>query len=49
MNWEAIGAIGEIGGAVLLLASLIYLGVQIRDTKRQMSAGECAGKIGFLA
>jgi hypothetical protein len=38
MNWEAIGAVGEITGAILLLGSLIYLGVQIRDTKRQMSA-----------
>lgn len=38
MNWDAIGAIGEIAGAVLLLVSLAYVGVQIRDTKRQISA-----------
>jgi len=38
MNWEAIGAVGEITGEVLLLDSLVYLGVRIRDTKRQMSA-----------
>jgi hypothetical protein len=38
MNWEALGAIGELTGAMLLLGSLVYVGVQIRDTKRQMVA-----------
>ena len=30
MNWDAIGAIGEIIGAVAVVASLAYLAVQIR-------------------
>jgi len=30
MNWESIGAIGEIIGAIGVIASLIYLSVQIR-------------------
>ena len=30
MNWEAIGAIGEILGAMAVFASLIYLAIQIR-------------------
>ena len=30
MNWDAIGAIGEIIGAVAVVLSLIYLGFQIR-------------------
>ena len=30
MNWEAIGAIGEILGATAVFASLIYLAIQIR-------------------
>ena len=30
MNWDAIGAIGEIVGAVAVVASLAYLAVQIR-------------------
>ena len=30
MNWEAIGAIGEILGAVAVVISLIYLALQIR-------------------
>ena len=38
VNWEALGAFGELFGAVLLLGSLVYVGVQIRDTKRQMMA-----------
>lgn len=36
MNWDAIGAIGELLGAMLLMASLVYVGVQIRDAKRQI-------------
>ena len=30
MNWEAIGAIGEVIGALAVVASLIYLASQIR-------------------
>lgn len=36
MNWEAIGAIGEIGGALAVLVSLIYLAVQIRQNTKMM-------------
>ncbi len=31
MNWDAIGAIGEILGAIAVLATLIYLAAQIRQ------------------
>ena len=31
MNWEAIGAIGEIIGAVVVMATLIYLAIQMRQ------------------
>lgn len=34
MNWDAIGAVGEIAGAVAVLISLIYLAVQIRNGRR---------------
>ena len=27
MNWEAIGAVGEVGGALLVGVTLIYLGL----------------------
>jgi hypothetical protein len=36
MEWDAVGAIGEILGAVGVLASLIYLGVQIRRNSMQI-------------
>ena len=30
MNWDAIGAIGEIDGAIAVVATLFYLAAQIR-------------------
>lgn len=38
MNWEAIGAVGEILGAVAVLFTLIYLGLQIRQNMRLTKA-----------
>lgn len=34
MNWEAIGAVGSILGAIAVLATLIYLSIQIAQTQR---------------
>ena len=34
MNWNAVGAIGEIAGAIAVVLSLIYLAVQIRTSNR---------------
>ena len=31
MNWDAVGAIGEIIGAVAVVATLYYLALQIRE------------------
>ena len=36
MNWEAIGAIAELLGAIGVIASLIYLATQIRQNSRQL-------------
>ncbi|MCB1669689.1 MAG: hypothetical protein R3F41_10945 [Gammaproteobacteria bacterium] len=33
MNWEAIGAIGEILGAMAVVMTLVYLAVQVRYAK----------------
>ena len=33
MNWEAIGALGETLGAILVLITLIYLATQVRYAK----------------
>ena len=35
MDWDAIGAIGEIVGALAVVASLLYLGMQIRRQTRE--------------
>ncbi len=39
MNWTAVGAIGELLGGVVIVITLIYLGIQIRqNTKNLRSA-----------
>ena len=35
MNWDAISAIGQVAGAVAVLAPLVYLSIQVRHTNRQ--------------
>ncbi len=30
MNWEAIGAVGEVGGAIAVVATLVYVALQVR-------------------
>ena len=34
MNWDAIGAIGEIAGALGVIATLMYLAIQLRQSTR---------------
>lgn len=38
MNWEAFGAIGEFVGAIGVIASLLYVGVQVRQNTRSVRA-----------
>ena len=38
MNWEAIGAVGEILGAGAVFVSLVYLAVQIRGQNKESRA-----------
>ena len=38
MNWDAIGAIAELLGAIGVIASLVYLATQIRHSRDQMRA-----------
>ena len=43
MNWDAIGAVGEIVGAAAVVLTLLYLALQVRGQNRQsrsMSAKE---------
>lgn len=38
MNWDAIGAIGEILGAFGVLVTLIYLSIQIRSNTKEVKS-----------
>jgi len=52
MNWEAIGAIGEILGAVGVIVTLAYLAIQIRQNTKMARAAtrqELAGQMQKLA
>lgn len=48
MNWNAIGAVGELLGAIGVILSLVYLGGQIRQntrTQRRSNLGDVAGDL----
>ena len=52
MNWDAIGAIGEIVGAAAVVATLVYLSrqVQLNATPRlelSWERSKAAGHMGF--
>ena len=38
MNWTALGAIGELVGAIAVLVTLIYFAIQIRNIQGASSA-----------
>ncbi len=42
MNWDAIGALAELAGAVAVVLSLVYLAIQIRQNTAQMERTERA-------
>jgi hypothetical protein len=42
MNWEAIGAISEMVGALGVVVSLVYLAFQIRQNTKQLEQNERA-------
>ncbi len=42
MNWDAIGAVGEIIGAAAVVVTLAYLALQVRpSTKDAANSGPC--------
>ena len=45
MNWNAIGAIGEILGAIAVLVTLIYLARQIRHNTEETRAARVEGTL----
>ncbi len=38
MDWQAIGAVGEILGAIAVVVSVVYPAVQVRDRTRSTRA-----------
>jgi hypothetical protein len=48
MNWDAIGAIAELLGAVGVIASLIYLAGQIRQNTRATRGATYQGLVGIF-
>jgi hypothetical protein len=43
MNWEALGAIGEIVGAIAVVVTIGYLAVQIRQNTESLHAATFQG------
>jgi hypothetical protein len=39
MNWDALGALGELVGAAAVLATLVYLSIQVRANSLQIRLG----------
>ena len=44
MNWEAIGAIGELLGGAGVILTLVYLAFQIRQNTRQLVQNETSAR-----
>ena len=42
MNWEAISAIGEITGALAVVLTLGYFGIQVRAAREAAAAVDAA-------
>jgi hypothetical protein len=46
MNWDAVGAIGEIVGATAVVVTLIYLAVQVRQSTVATQAATLQNSVG---
>lgn len=40
MNWEAVGAIGDLVGGVAVVATLVYLALQVKHSKALLKRNE---------
>jgi hypothetical protein len=49
MNWEAIGAVGEIVGALAVFLTLIYLAMQIRQNTLSVRAAAVDASISHVS
>ena len=48
MNWDAIGAVGEIIGAIAVVASLVFVGFQLRQNTTAMKLASTNDVMGDL-
>jgi hypothetical protein len=49
MNWDAIGAIGEIVGAIAVVATLLYVARQMRESRAAMERQATVGSASMHA
>lgn len=49
MNWEAIGAVGEIVGALAVVITLAYLAIQVQQNTRMMQRDAHLDRIRHIA
>lgn len=49
MNWDAVGAIGEVVGAVAVIITLAYLAVQVRQNTRMNASAVRQGFYDYTA
>jgi hypothetical protein len=42
VDWDAIGAIGEIGGAIAVVVTLLFLARQVKDAAKQFTLASSA-------
>lgn len=48
MHWDALGAIGEIIGALAVIATLVYLAVQVKHSKAAVEENTRTARISVL-
>lgn len=48
MNWEAIGAVGEVVGAAAVVLTLVFLTIQLRHSARSMDESNRLQRVGAL-
>ncbi|MFK7864833.1 MAG: hypothetical protein AB8B95_11480 [Pseudohongiellaceae bacterium] len=49
MNWDALGAIGEIIGAIAVIATLVYLSIQLRQNTQAVRSSALDSSISALS
>lgn len=48
MNWDALGAIGELLGALVVIVTLVYLAIQLRENTRMLRISAADRALAFV-